>query len=39
MMMEWIIRNRLTILPIAVAVDVAAWAAVIFFGWHYFSCG
>jgi hypothetical protein len=37
-MKEWIIRNRLTILPIVATIDGAAWTALIYFGWHYFNC-
>ena len=35
---EWVLAHRLTLIPIVVAVDVAAWTALIFFGWHYLNC-
>jgi hypothetical protein len=35
---EWVLAHRLTLLPIVVAIDVAAWTALVFFGWHYLNC-
>jgi hypothetical protein len=35
---EWVFAHRATLVPIAAAVDVAAWTALIYLGWHYFNC-
>jgi len=36
--LTWIATNRMTILPLVAVFDIAAWTALIFFGWHYLNC-
>ncbi|MDP6128316.1 MAG: hypothetical protein QGH77_01795 [Planctomycetota bacterium] len=37
--LDWVFAHRSTLVPFVLALDAAAWTALIFFGWHYFNCG